>query len=433
MRIGLFADAYLPYVSGVTNHIRLYKRYYEEQGHEVFLFTFGNRDYPDDEPNVIRSLALPWGKSGWSFSMIYGKEARDLLPTLDLVHVHHPFQSGRMMLPYVKRYNLPLVFTNHTRYDIYSDAYGSLIPQAPRYAFLASLLKSVLVASDLVICPSASIAQWLVEFADYSLAATIPNGIDIEAFAHPRAGAYSREQLGIAPDDVVFCYAGRLSPEKNTDYLFDEFFRAARDLPQAKLLVIGGGKDLDAIRERALESSHTDQVIFTGEQPYSELPGLEALADVFVTGSVSEVHPLVVLEAMAAHLPVVAIDSPGIADTVTHEESGLLGAAPEPGELSDNLVRIARDAELRACLADGAFARASQYALPDIAGQMLERYEQLIAEHRPKKRRGLARGARSGGRSTRPKKSPQTNTGNTRSTPKAHPRSPHPRSPELSD
>jgi len=386
VRIGLFADAYLPYVSGVTNHIRLYKRYFEEHGHEVYLFTFGSRNYPDDEPNVIRSLALPWGKSGWSFSMVYGKEARDLLPTLDLVHVHHPFQSGRMMLPYVKRYDLPLVFTNHTRYDIYSDAYGSLIPQAPRYAVLAGMLKSVVFASDLVICPSASIAQWLVDFADYPLAVTIPNGIDIGAFAHPQKSDYSREQLGIGADDLVFCYVGRLSPEKNTDYLFDEFFRAARDLPQAKLLVVGGGKDLDACRERALESSHADQVIFTGELPYSELPGLEALADVFVTGSVSEVHPLVVLEAMAAHLPIVAIASPGIADTITDGESGLLGVAPEPGELSDNLTRIARDHELRARLSEGAFTCASQYSLDNTAGKVLAHYKQLVAERHPKSR-----------------------------------------------
>lgn len=387
MRIGLFADAYLPYISGVTNHIRLYKRYYENQGHEVFLFTFGARNYPDDEPNVIRSLALPWGKSGWSFSMVYGKEARDLLPTLDLVHVHHPFQSGRMMLPYVKRYNLPLVFTNHTRYDIYSDAYGSLIPQAPRYAVLAGMLKSVVVASDLVICPSASIAQWLADFADYPLAVTIPNGIDIAAFAHPRPSAYSREQLGIAVDDVVFCYAGRLSPEKNTDYLFDEYFRAARELSNIKLLVIGGGKDLDACRERAFESSYADQVIFTGELPYSELPGLEALADVFVTGSVSEVHPLVVLEAMAAGLPIVAITSPGIADTVTDGQSGLLGVAPEPGELSDKILRIARDASLRALLSTGASKCAGQYSLDNTAGVVLQHYQRLVNERHPKKSR----------------------------------------------
>ena len=382
MRIGLFADAYLPYVSGVTNHIRLYKHYFEEQGHEVYLFTFGSRHYPDDEPNVIRSIALPWGKSGWSFSMVYGKEARDLLPTLDLVHVHHPFQSGRMMLPYVKRYNLPLVFTNHTRYDLYSDAYGSLIPQAPRYAFLASLLKSVVIASDLVICPSASIAQWLGDFANYPSAVTLPNGIDIDAFANPLYNEYSREMLGLSADDLVFCYAGRLSPEKNTDYLFSEFFRTAAQLPQAKLLVIGGGKDLEETRDRVFESDYSDQVIFTGELPYSELPGLEALADVFVTGSVSEVHPLVVLEAMAARLPVVAISSPGIADTVTHEESGLLGSEATPGELSRNLLRIAGDAALRERLAQGAFACAQEYSLPNTAGKVLERYEQLVATRR---------------------------------------------------
>ena len=67
------------------------------------------------------------------------------------------------------------------------------------------------------------------------------------------------------------------------------------------------------------------------------------------------------------------------------------------------MVRIARDAELRARLAEGAFARASEYALPDIAGQMLEHYERLVAEHRPRRRRRLSPRATTTAKATRAK------------------------------
>ena len=60
MRIGVFVDMYLPHVSGVTNHISLYKRRWEALGHEVFVFTFGDLDYTDHEPNVIRTHGMPW-------------------------------------------------------------------------------------------------------------------------------------------------------------------------------------------------------------------------------------------------------------------------------------------------------------------------------------------------------------------------------------
>ncbi len=380
MRIGLFADAYLPYLSGVTNHIRLYKRYYEEQGHEVFLFTFGHRHYADDEPNVIRSIALPWGKSGWSFSMVYGKEARALLPTLDIVHAHHPFQSARLVKPYCKRYGLPLVFTNHSRYDLLSDAYGSLFPQDPRYAVLAGMLRDVVNASQLVITPSTEIARWLADYTGYPLAVTIAHGIDTESFAHPKRYDVSRTDLGLADDDFVFCYAGRLSPEKNIAYLLSEFIHIATNLPRVKLLIVGDGKELEEARGYAMESTASDQIIFTGEQPYEDLPMILHLADAFVTASVSETFGMNALEAMAASLPVVAIASPGVSEVVVDGETGLLGRHDGPGELSRNLLRMVNDGRLRERLSKGAYKRAQEFSLDNTAGVVLRHYERLIAE-----------------------------------------------------
>ncbi len=192
MRIGFFADMYLPHVSGVTNHISLYKQRFEDLGHEVFVFTFGDRDYDDAEPNVVRSPGMPWGETGWRFALSLSSEARRLAETLDIIHVHHPFQSGRLAAPIARRAGIPLVFTNHTRYDLYSDAYATFVPSAVRYAYLRASLGGFLRRCDLVVAPAASIAEWLHEFTGFDDATVVPNGVDTTAFAQPHGARLPR-------------------------------------------------------------------------------------------------------------------------------------------------------------------------------------------------------------------------------------------------
>lgn len=376
MRIGLFADMYLPHISGVTNHIALYKRHFEARGHEVFVFTFGDTGYSDIEPGVVRSPGIPWGDTGWRFSAGLSARAQRLAETLDIVHVHHPFQSGRIVAPIARRCGIPLVFTNHTRYDLYSDAYACFVPQAARYGYLHRSLHDFAERCQLVIAPSASIAEWLAEFARFAGAEIIPNGIDTRAFSHPRAPV-TREELGFSADDVVFCYAGRLGPEKSTVHLAEEFARACVAAPHARLLVIGDGP-ARASAQAALEAAGVaKRARFVGMVPYERMPDYEAAADAFVTASVSEVHPLVVLEAMAAGLPVVAIGSPGISDTIVDGESGLLARDVAVGALAERIARLASDAPLRERLSAGAGEAAGGYALENTAEKVLRRYEEL--------------------------------------------------------
>jgi len=378
MRIGMFCDMYLPHVSGVTNHISLYKRHYESLGHEVFVFTFGSLDYADTETGVIRSPGLPWGDTGWHFGLSLSAEARELAKTLDVAHVHHPFQSGRLAAPLCRAAGIPLVFTNHTRYDLYSDAYARFIPYAARYAYLRWKLGSFARACDLVIAPAASIAEWLSEFCGYTDAAIVPNGIDVARFEHPASPA-NRTDLGFTDDDVIFCYAGRLGPEKNTEWLAEEFASAAARAPRARLLVIGDGPSRVAA-ERVLERAGVaERTRFLGMRAYDQVPGLEAVADVFVTGSVSEVHPLVVIEAMAAGLPVVAVHSPGISETVTDAETGLLAPSVAPGALSDRMVHIATQDATRERMRVAAHEAARAYSFEHTADVVLGHYARLVA------------------------------------------------------
>jgi glycosyltransferase involved in cell wall biosynthesis len=275
----------------------------------------------------------------------------------------------------VTRHDIPLIFTNHTRYDLYSDSYAPFIPHNIRYGALRAALAWFLDHCSLVIAPSQSIAQWLTEFALYEDATAIPNGIDVTMFESP--SALTRSDIGLDEDAFIFCYTGRIAPEKNTLYLLDELRQACQTAPSIQLLIVGDGPDHDCFLQYVEENGLVDRVICAGMIPYEDISSYEQLADAFVTGSISEVHPLVVLEAMAARLPVIAIDSPGIRETVMHNVNGLIAPQVEPGALAELMIRIAQDDSLCERLAQGARETIGHFTLEKTAGRVLDEYERL--------------------------------------------------------
>jgi 1,2-diacylglycerol 3-alpha-glucosyltransferase len=150
----MMVDSYKPYISGITNYVEVNKEFLEKAGHEVFVFTFGDLDYKDEERNIIRSPGLPLADSGFFLSLRYSNQAKKLLQTMDIVHVHHPFLSGRLALRYCRPANIPIVFTNHSRYDLYAQAYLPMMPEEVSLGMLQAYMPPFCKAMDLVITPS---------------------------------------------------------------------------------------------------------------------------------------------------------------------------------------------------------------------------------------------------------------------------------------
>ena len=379
LRIGMFADMYKPHLSGVTNYISLYKRHFEELGHEVWVFTFGHTEYADDEPRVVRSPAIPWGDTGWQMGLVLTSEAKRAIPTLDVAHVHHPFVSGRVALEYCRPAGIPIVFTNHTRYDLYSDTYAWFMPKTMRYAYIRRYLKEFASDVDLVIAPSPGLKQWLSEFGVTDESVPLSNCVDTEPFRNP-AAPRSREEFGFPPDSVVFCYLGRVSAEKNMGLLTRAFIRAAGEVPTARLLVLGEGTVLAETRKSFKEAGLVDRVHFAGLTPYAEVPDYLAAADVFVTASVSETHPLVIMEAFAAGLPAIGVRSPGVSDIVDDGVTGFL-TPEDAGAFAARMTEIATDRALRERLAAVASTTAARYDVRIMAEELMAHYKRLIHEH----------------------------------------------------
>jgi 1,2-diacylglycerol 3-alpha-glucosyltransferase len=382
MRIGMMVDSYKPYVSGITNYVDINKRYFELAGHEVFVFTFGDQEYQDNEPNVIRSHGVPLADSGFYLSMRYSRAAKKLLQTMDIAHVQHPFLSGRLALRYCRE--IPVVYTNHTRYDLYAQAYLPLVPEEMSHGLLQAYMPSFCNAVDLVIAPSAGMKKVLREFNVDRDIEVVPNGVDLQDFLN--ATPLSRAEFGYKADDILLVYAGRIALEKNLPFLLKSFAGMSEALPNAQLLLLGSGVQIyeDEIRNLIGELNLSERVRLTGRIAYDQLPAYLAMCDIFVTASVTEVHPLSVIEAMGAGLPVMGIQSVGVGDTVQDGVTGFL-STHELAAFTAKLTRLCLDPDLRAQMSDSAREASSAYAIERVSGILLKHYEKLVREAKPRK------------------------------------------------
>jgi glycosyltransferase involved in cell wall biosynthesis len=381
MRIGMLADTYKPYISGVTNCIALNKRVLESGGHQVFVFTLGNEGYEDNELYIVRSPAIPLLNTGFSLSFRYSRAAQRQLASMDIAHVHHPFISGRLAIRYCRPRGLPIVFTNHTRYDLYAQAYLPLVPGSLSETFLHAYMPDFCANCDLVIAPSAGLVKVLRSFGVETPIEVVPNGIETASFVN--AAPRPRSALGLAEGDRVLIYVGRVGPEKNLAFLLRAFTAAQAMVDHLHLVIVGSGPELDNLRDRAGRVGLGDCVHFTGWVPYESVPGWLGLADAFVTASTTEVHPLSAIEAVAAGLPLVGIASPGIEDTIRDGQNGFL-CPNDLAVFTQRLVQLMSDAALRERMAAEARAITGHYDIQRTAAIMQRHYERLIeARARP--------------------------------------------------
>jgi len=371
MKIGMVTAVYKPVVNGVTNMVSLYKRQLEEMGHDVTVYTLGEPDSDGDEHGVVRSRAIPLRDYGYHFGVVYTRDAQDRLREMDILHCHHLVAGVDMAHRYAR---CPVVLTNHTRFDLYTGSYFSL-PQQAADALMRQIWPEYTDMAEVVIAPTESVRQVLLDFGVRRPIEVIPNGVDLQPFINPTQ-PLDKCELGIPESAVLLIYVGRLSEEKNLVTLFNQFSIAYGILPNLHLGVVGKGPAEDDLKHLAGTLDCKDHIHFWDAVPYVDIPNILPTADLFVTASITEVHPLTVIEAMAAGLPVAATRSPGVIDLVDNGVTGLLAADPEEG-LAAAIVGLAASTELRQKMGVAAKIASQRYDIRLTVKKTVDLYEQL--------------------------------------------------------
>jgi glycosyltransferase involved in cell wall biosynthesis len=320
----------------------------------------------------IPSLTNPEFSLAVPFSLRLKPIIQDM--QLDLIHVHSPFLLGRLGARYARKEGIPLIFTYHTLYE----EYVHYVPFAKSFTkeIAQKVSRDFCNQCDLVIVPTAIIADYLQNIGVTVNISQVPTGIKIEQFQSGDRD-WLRQHFNIDPRDKILLFVGRLGQEKNIGLLLESFSLVNNEINQTTLVLVGGGPEEDELKNEAKRLGVGEKVVFTGTLPPEGVANCYAGSDLFVFSSISETQGIVITEAKAAGLPVVAVGAYGVSEMVEHGMDGYL-TEPEPQQLAEHICHVLKYDNLREQMSSRARSNALKLSSANCADQLIKCYTELL-------------------------------------------------------
>ena len=376
-KVGIFTDSYRPYNSGVVRSILTFSKELTAQGHELYIFAPSYRDC-EQEHRVFRFASIPAPTNPeYSLALPISLKLRSTIKKLDLdlIHVHSPFLLGRLGAKYAKRLNIPLVFTFHTLYDQYIHyvPFGKNLTRELTQKFCSDFANNC----DLVVVPTRVVKQYLLELGVRSTVEVIPTGIVIKDFEQGKDQFWLRNQYGIPPREKVLLFVGRLGKEKNIPFLLDAFKKLIDSIDGVTLVVVGGGPEEETIKNLTVQLNINKKVVFTGNLSQQDVIKCYHGANLFVFPSITETQGLVIGEAKAAGLPVVAVNVFGVSEMVVDGEDGFL-TEMDVQEFVKKISLLIKDDYLYSSMSKQAKMNAELISSKNCALRLAQCYQELL-------------------------------------------------------
>ncbi|MFV0381975.1 MAG: glycosyltransferase [Breznakia sp.] len=331
MRIGIFTDTYTPEINGVVTSVVTLQKVLEKHGHKVYIITSKKGFlHSQQEGNVFRmpGLELKW-LYGYILTTPYHFTVRDAVAKMDLdvIHIQQEFGVGTFGRICARSLQIPVVYTYHTMYEDYTNYVNKFnlgsVEKISKKTVI-TLSKMLCQSSTGIIAPSKKTKEALLRYGVKRPIQIVPTGIDLSMF-HPahidkKLVATLRSKYKINNQQKIIAYIGRLAPEKDIDMAIEGFAKIQN--PDIVMMIVGGGPSLQDLMQKAQTLGIASRVIFTDKQPREYMPAFYAMANVFVSPSLSETQGLTFLEALASGLPVFARRDAVVEELVYEAKSG---------------------------------------------------------------------------------------------------------------
>ncbi|RSL34941.1 glycosyltransferase family 1 protein [Salibacterium salarium] len=367
MKIAIVTETFLPSTDGIVTRLTACIRWLHKQGHNVRIIApdLGVYEYDGAIIKGVPARTLPFYRSK-QFALpnrVVKKYLEEYDP--DVVHVVNPAILGYSGVNYAYKLGYPLVASYHTNVAQYLDFYHLSLLKGAIWWYFRKLHNR----ADLNICTSQTVQKELVE-RDFKNVHVWKRGVDTDMF-HPDHFTNSmREKLTDGrTQDKLLLYVGRLAPEKEIEKLK----AVLEESDEFSLAIVGDGPHRDQL-EKHFEGTKT---VFTGFMHGEELAQAFASSDVFVFPSTTETLGLVILEAMASGLPLVAAESGPTCEQIEDERTGLLYNPEEPRDFIKTVRRF-EDETLRKRLSTNARKDIGDLGWSEAASQLLTLYEGVV-------------------------------------------------------
>ncbi len=384
MKIGMFADSFLPDRNGLVTFVCGLTRELMDKGISVSLYVPGDKtgmeSYCGAPVHRLKSYPLPFYPD-YRLSLL---EARKLIKILkkdevDVYHIHDPFPIGMAAMRSAKRRRKPIVGTFHTRFAEYFPYH------AGRFFFTDATKK---IGSDLawiflrnfykrcsvVTVPTMEMLRVLGS-RGIERVTVISNGIDLKAFRPTYSKGEARRIVDVPEGMVVFLYLGRMSVEKRIEVLLKAYRMVEGD--DTLLIMAGSGPQLEKY-ERYARDLGIGNIRFLGQVPDHLVSPLYCASDVFISPSDTETFGLTFLEAMTCGLPVIGVDAGGAGEVISEGENGLKAKPNSVEDLALKMRIVMNDEAMRREMGRNSLSLVEDYSMEKVAEEFISLYESYI-------------------------------------------------------
>ena len=399
MRIAMFTNNYKPFIGGVPVSIEQLSDGLRELGHTVYIFA---PDYGVEETDeyVIRYRTLYQKEEkglvvGNCFDREVEKRFREL--HFDVIHVHHPMVSGYMALYLGKKYNVPVAYTYHTRYEDYlhyfkvfqkmqdHDRLFHGVTKYSREVLVPRYMAAFANQCDQIFAPTRLMKDFMLKQGVDTRITILPTGLRDGAFVKNELKSAAIRERYLGGRTYLFCTIARLEKEKYLDFLLDGIRELKEQIGDSFcLMLIGEGSERAHLTARLKAEGLERQVVLIGRVPNEEIRDYQFASDAFLFTSKSETQGIVLLEAMASGSPVIAVKASGVVDVVRNGFNGYM-TGESVSEWVAAVRRTVEYPEQYRWMSAQAEATAANYHNSSIAREAEMQYTEMVNTWREKK------------------------------------------------
>ena len=382
MKVLISTDFYINNLGGVTTSILALCAGLRSQGHSVKVLTLSDHreSYRDGDDCFISSVPAYYAPDMRITLDLNDPLIDELIQWRpDIIHVQSEASALLMAKKIQKECNVPLIMTCHTDYAYF--VLGNLKNLPPVKTVSSDAGRLFYSSAFKIIVPSRKALNFPFLQAFRERMVVVPNGIELEK--HQKALSVEekedlRRALGIAKDRKILAAITRISKEKNIQELIGYLPDLLKKVPDATLLIVGEGPYRKHLEDLAEELGVCDRIVFAGRISAQDVWRYYAIADIFVSASVFEVHSMSYLEALAQGLPLLCRQDEALDGVLEHGYNGF--AYTSQDEFTDYACRILKDDGLRKSLSSGSLRIVQRFSAQAFAASALRVYEDTIRE-----------------------------------------------------
>ncbi len=414
MKIAIASDIYYPQINGVAVFAHNLALGLAKAGHEVIVIapSFNGKYHVDKEagvttyhltsarfpfypdqintvPDKRKVLGLPMPrlayKHGIWWSVNPWSEVKQILNDFqpDVIHLQTAETIALAVMSYVRKYDVPLVSTGHAYPDNVTGQFKFLKPKLvkkPTDAVLRAYMASFLKHAEYATMPTEMAIGDLVPKNRRRFKVTVEalsNGVDLSEFnpGKPNPEVLKKYGISTSPKKRVL-YIGRVDPEKSISNVVLAFAKTLEKVPDAEMLIVGDGIDMNHLKKLVADLNLNEKIKFAGKILPPDLTEVYKCGTLFATASETETQGIVLIEAAATGLPLIAVDKGAVGELCQNKRNGELCRPGDIDGISDAMAKILTDKELQKKYSEGSIEVSKLHDL----NRTLKRFEEIYHE-----------------------------------------------------